>query len=436
MKEIKNRISLKETTHNTFSLMGYFSKSPEVKDIFKGSIGTLNYHDGIAEIELTPAIYSPHEMHDLFHLVENSKDAIIYGCLEDGTFVKLNVFRNIYGALHSPGFSVARYIAIDITFSKIPFVQRQLPAYDHLLVTYDSLNEFGCFVVPKAVGTHEFEGSPFLIEDNDFLKACLVYEWEKHGSRVGFNVNTRVEIEVNVKKNTPRIDAFIKNFSDFLSIINNSKTNITSVRYLNKDGEDVFLHLFSAPHTKRNGSRDYSHGLTSQFNFLNYCGSLEKITNNIFSEDKKFNRMIKNYLYNIDTELNSDSALINYVDAIDIYMNGSRYTNGGKINSLAKKIDFWLKQFPSDLYGLYFDKKLQNSSDEKKDKFIQSIVDTRDYLTHFVKANSAYLIPDNERSKYIKQLRGLIHIYILHIYGVPKKVIASYYREKEINRIS
>lgn len=430
MRETKNKISLKETTHSTFSLMGHFSKSPAEKDIFEGSVGTLKYQDGYAEVELTPMIYTWPNENGARYLVESNKDETLYGCLEDGTFVKLNVFKQIYGIEHFPGFSVCRYIVTDLTFSKVAFTERDLLVYDHLLVTYDSLNEFGCFVVPEAVDTNESKEPPFLIEDNDFLKAYLTYEWKKQGNRVNFNVNTRVEIEVYVKEDVSKSKAFIKGFGDFLSIINNSQINITSVRYINKDGEVVFLHLSSAPHTKRNSSLNYIYGMTSQFNFYNYRDSLKQIAGTISSEDKKLNRMIENYLFNIDGELNNDSALINYVNTIDIYMNGRRYTNGTKISSLAKKMDFWLKQFPLDLYGLYFDKELQDKSDAKRENFIQSLVDTRDYLTHFDKENSPYLISDNERSKYIKQLRGLIHIYILHTYGVPKKVIASYYREK------
>ncbi|MCT0165630.1 hypothetical protein EFM11_10170 [Lactobacillus helveticus] len=47
---------LNETVHSSFSLMGHFSKSPKTKDILGGSTGTLNYHDRIAEVKMTPEL--------------------------------------------------------------------------------------------------------------------------------------------------------------------------------------------------------------------------------------------------------------------------------------------------------------------------------------------------------------------------------------------
>lgn len=117
-------------------------------------------------------------------------------------------------------------------------------------------------------------------------------------------------------------------------------------------------------------------------------------------------------------------------------MNGSRYSDGTRIKKLFKKINFWLEHFPEKLYGLYFDKSKQLANDDKRDAFVHSLVDTRDYLTHFDKKNSPYLISDSDRVTYITQIRALIHIYILHTYGIPDNDIWNYYRRFILDRIS
>lgn len=436
---MKRRIdcNLNETVHSSFSLMGHFSKSPKIKSILKGSTGTLNYHDGVAEVEMTPVItYTIGDKGALLN-VENERDSIIYGYLEDGTYIKFNLFNSTPNVNHLPGFKVVRYEVYDLDFSKNEFTSNNNLTYDHLLVTYDSLNEFGAFVVPELMKKDKLENSPFLIGGDEDFDAYLAYEWKEYGNRVNINLKAQVELEIRIKKSNSKVDAFIRDFSNFLSIINNSTINTTSVRYISKDNNVLRTHLFAGPHTARNGRTDYSYGINSEFNFSNYQDNLKQVIGFILTKkNDQFDKLVQNYLYNIDDDLNLDSALINYVNSIDIYMNGHRYSNGTEIKNLCKKIIFWLKQFPKDLYGLYFNKDKQYTDDDKRHAFIQSLVDTRDYLTHFDKKNSSSLISDSARVTYIKQIRALIHIYILHHYGIPDSSIVNYYHQFIFDRIS
>ncbi|MDA6090158.1 hypothetical protein ODV19_09310 [Lactobacillus amylovorus] len=436
---MKRRIdfSLNETVHSSFSLMGHFSNSPKTEDILEGSTGTLSYHDGLAEVEMTPVIDDKVGNAGAHIDVDNEDDSIIYGCLEDGTYVRFNSFSLTHGIHHAPGFSVAKYVVDDIAFSKHEFDLGNHLTYNHVLVTYDSLNEFGAFVVPVLMKEDKSENPPFFIGGTEDFDVYLTYEWKQYGNRVNINVKAQVELEIRIKRQNSKVDAFIKDFGAFLSIINNSTINATSVRYIDKDGNVLRTHLFAGPHTERNGKTDYSYGISSEFNFGNYQDNLKQIMDFILTEkNAQFDKLVQNYLYNIDDALNLDSALINYVNSIDIYMNGSRYSDGTRIKKLFKKINFWLEHFPEKLYGLYFDKSKQLANDDKRDAFIQSLVDTRDYLTHFDKKNSPYLISDSDRVTYITQIRALVHIYILHTYGIPDNSIWNYYRRFILDRIS
>lgn len=429
--------NLNKTVHSSFSLMGHFSKSPKTKDILEGSTGTLTYHDGVAEVEMTPEITYTFGDDGAFFTVENEEDAIIYGYLEDGTYVRFNSFSTSYDVIHAPGFSVVRYRVSDLDFSKSEFKSDSTLTYDHVLVTYDSLNEFGAFVVPELMKKEKSENPPFFIGGTEDFDVYLTYEWKQYGNRVNINVKAQVELEIRIKRQNSKVDAFIKDFGAFLSIINNSTINATSVRYIDKDGNVLRTHLFAGPHTERNGKTDYSYGISSEFNFGNYQDNLKQIMDFILTEkNDQFDKLVQNYLYNVDDDLNLDSALINYVNSIDIYMNGSRYSDGTRIKKLFKKINFWLEHFPEKLYGLYFDKSKQLANDDKRDAFVHSLVDTRDYLTHFDKKNSPYLISDSDRVTYITQIRALIHIYILHTYGIPDNSIWNYYRRFILDRIS
>lgn len=436
---MKRRIdfSLNETVHSSFSLMGHFSNSPKTEDILEGSTGTLSYHDGLAEVEMTPVIDDKVGNAGAHIDVDNEDDSTIYGCLEDGTYVRFNSFSLTHGIHHAPGFSVAKYVVDDIAFSKHEFDLGNHLTYNHVLVTYDSLNEFGAFVVPVLMKEDKSENPPFFIEGTEDFDVYLTYEWKQYGNRVNINVKAQVELEIRIKRQNSKVDAFIKDFGAFLSIINNSTINATSVRYIDKDGNVLRTHLFAGPHTERNGKTDYSYGISSEFNFGNYQDNLKQIMDFILIEkNAQFDKLVQNYLYNIDDDLNLDSALINYVNSIDIYMNGRRYSDGTRIKKLFKKINFWLEQFPEKLYGLYFDKSKRLADDNKRDAFIQSLVDTRDYLTHFDKKNSPYLISDSDRVTYITQIRALIHIYILHTYGIPDNSIWNYHRHFIFDRIS
>lgn len=437
---MKQRIidySLNETVHSSFSLMGHFSKSPKTKDILEGSTGTLNYHDDIAEVEITPII--DYEVGNAgAHVdVETEDDSTVYGCLEDGTYVRFNSFSLTYGIHHAPGFSVAKYVVDDIDFSKHEFTLDNHLTYDHVLVTYDSLNEFGAFVVPELMKKEKSENPPFYIGGSEDFDVYLTYEWKQYGNRVNVSVKAQVELEIRIKRQNSKVDPFIKDFGAFLSVINNSTINSTSVRYVDKENNVLRTHLFVGPHTERKGKINYSYGIGSDFNFEIYKDKLEKIIDFILTKkDDQFDKLVQNYLYNIDDDLNLDSALINYVNSIDIYMSGRRYSNGTRIKKLFKKINFWLEQFPEKLYGLYFDKSKRLADDDKRDAFIHSLVDTRDYLTHFDKKNSSYLISDSDQVTYITQIRALIHIYILYTYGIPDNNIWNYYRRFILDRIS
>lgn len=436
---MKRRIdfSLNETVHSSFSLMGHFSNSPKTEDILEGSTGTLSYHDGLAEVEMTPVIDDKVGNAGAHIDVDNEDDSTIYGCLEDGTYVRFNSFSLTHGIHHAPGFSVAKYVVDDIAFSKHEFDLGNHLTYNHVLVTYDSLNEFGAFVVPVLMKEDKSENPPFFIGGTEDFDVYLTYEWKQYGNRVNINVKAQVELEIRIKRQNSKVDAFIKDFGAFLSIINNSTINATSVRYIDKDGNVLRTHLFAGPHTERNGKTDYSYGISSEFNFGNYQDNLKQIMDFILIEkNAQFDKLVQNYLYNIDDDLNLDSALINYVNSIDIYMNGSTYSNGTEIQNLRSKIIFWLRQFPEKLYGLYFDKNKQRADDDKRDAFIKSLVDTRDYLTHFDKATSPDLISDSDRGAYIAQIRALIHIYILHTYGIPDDAIWNYHRRFIIDKIS
>lgn len=436
---MKRRIdySLNKIVHSSFSLMGHFSKFPRTKDILEGSTGTLTYHDGVAEVEMTPEITYTFGDDGAFFTIENEEDDIIYGYLEDGTYVRFNSFSTSYDVIHAPGFSVVRYRVSDLDFSKSEFKSDSHLTYDHILVTYDSLNEFGAFVVPELMKKEKSENPPFFIGGSEDFDVYLTYEWKQYCNRVNVSVKAQVELEIRIKRQNSKIDTFIKDFGAFLSVINNSTINATSVRYVDKDNNVLRTHLFVGPHTERNGKTNYSYGIDSDLNLETYKDKLEKIIDFILTKkDDQFDKLVQNYLYNIDNDLNLDSALINYVNSIDIYMNGRRYSDGTRIKKLFKKINFWLEQFPEKLYGLYFDKSKQLADDNKRDAFIQSLVDTRDYLTHFDKKNSPYLISDSDRVTYITQIRALIHIYILHTYGIPDNSIWNYHRHFIFDRIS
>ena len=438
MKKRRINFSLNETVHSLFSLMGHFSKSPKTKDILEGSTGTLNYHDGMAEVEMTPVITYPVGDDGAFLDVWNEEDAIIYGYLEDGTYVRFNSFSTTYDVNHAPGFPVIRYKLSDLDFSKSEFKSDSHLTYDHVLVTYDSLNEFGAFVVPELMKKEKSENPPFFIGGSEDFDVYLTYEWKQYGNRVNVSVKAKVELEIRIKRQNSKIDTFIKDFEAFLSVINNSTINATSVRYVDKDNNVLRTHLFVGPHTERNGKTNYSYGIDSDLNIETYKDKLEKIIDFILTKkNDQFDKLVQNYLYNIDDDLNLDSALINYVNSIDIYMNGSRYTsNNRRISNLHSKIKFWLEQFPGKLYGLCFDEDKQFADDDKRDAFIKSLVDTRDYLTHFDKATSPDLISGSARVTYITQIRALIHIYILHTYGIPDNDIWNYYRRFILDRIS
>ena len=116
------------------------------------------------------------------------------------------------------------------------------------------------------------------------------------------------------------------------------------------------------------------------------------------------------------------------MNSVDIYMHGAKYSNGKVIQDLTSKIKFWLKKLPDELYGIFFDKDKKNAQDIFRSNFIQSLVDTRDYLTHYDKRNSPYLLKNQAKEiKYARVFRTIIHVFLLFSYGVPAKFIKNDY---------
>ncbi|MBW0438096.1 HEPN domain-containing protein [Lactobacillus crispatus] len=431
--------NLRETTHSEFALMGYFSLDSSIDKLLKGSVGKLEYKNGIASIEVATAIQQKSDKSGGTYNIENESDGVIYGILEDGTFVRLNKFHCNHWVRHIPGFSTATYTAYDIDFSKEIFTQNSLLNYSWIKITLDSLSTIGSFIIPD-INQLKGKDQPLVkIGTTDNFDAYLSYEW-KHSNNgiagITYKTNITVDLDLKIKRYSNDAYVFFNNFRNFLSVLNDFQVNITSIRYINEQGNTILLRLYKSSLTDRNGKLDYLNVCHNELYFQEYRDKLLTIFKNINNADNKFNLLVQNYIYNIDDELSLDSALINYVNAVDIYMNGRKYSNGKPIRNLASKFKFWIKELPNTLYSLFFDVEKRDHEDPKIKKFITSIVDTRDYLTHYEKQNSAFLLNDSNRLDYIIFLRALIHVYILYKYGIPENSIKINYEGMELkNRI-
>lgn len=431
--------NLRETTHCEFALMGYFSLDSSIDKLLKGSVGKLEYKNGIASIEVATAIQQESDKSGGTYNIENESDGVIYGILEDGTFVRLNKFHCNQWIHHIPGFSTATYTAYDIDFSKEVFTQNSLLNYSWIKITLDSLSTIGHFIIPDINQLKGKDQQLVKIGTSNNFDTYLSYEWKQSNNGIAgitYKTTINVDLDLKIKNYSITANSFFNKFKNFLSILNDFQINITSIRYIDEKEDTVLLRLYNSNFTDRNKRLDYLNVCPNELYFQKYKAQLSTIIQNIINTDKRFDHLVQNYIYNIDDELNLDSALINYVNSVDIYMNGRKYSNGKTMSCLASKFKFWINELPNKLYGLFFDVEKKGHKDPKIDKFITSIVDTRDYLTHYEKQNSVFLLNDSNQLDYIIFLRSLIRVYILYKYGIPEQNIEINYDGMELkNRI-
>ena len=223
---------------------------------------------------------------------------------------------------------------------------------------------------------------------------------------------------------------YISKFEKFISIINDSRMDITSIRFM-KDKKCIKLRLPYSEVMKENASKDFSSfiyipGLAFKF-YTNELGNVFKTVN---KDDINFNNLINNYIYNINRELNINSSLLDYVNSIEFYMAGKKFKNGKNIKSLNKKISFFIESLPEKLYHLFFEE-AKSKENPTESMFINSVVDTRDYLTHGEKTKSEFLITDFQKQvDYVEFLRNIIRVKILYEYNIPEDIIYQEYSNK------
>lgn len=257
MRRNQLNLDLKETTHSKFSLMGYFSLDSDLKDILRGSVGIFNYKDGVVNIEMTPHIFQKKTNHHGGHSqVKNYKDGIIFGILEDGTFVRLNKFYDKNWVAHIPGFATINYIATDIDFSRKEFTKNDLLSCNYIIITIDSLSQLAAFVVDNE--PLKSKSKSIKIGETSDFEVYLSSARKKIGNEVDYEVHNDVELKLRVKHFNLFTYNFLTKFANFISIVNNNQMNITSVRYLDKREHTCLLHLYNSNFTKRNGKINYS----------------------------------------------------------------------------------------------------------------------------------------------------------------------------------
>lgn len=417
--------NLKETTHSYFKLMGYFGKSS--KQINDEVVGILEYREGLGFLETMPPIYK--QCDDKRFQIESDKDGVLYGYLEDNTYIRLNKFRTSGYKRNLPGLATIHYIITDLDLSKKSFDELNMNKINHAIVEFDALSQYAAFITPNPEElSKNNEKVPFQVGDTENVTLYLSYEWQKKGNRISYNYECKVELEIWPKNENVEIKQICNKIKNFLSILDDSPINIISIRFIDKDKNSLFTNLHYSNFTEQNSSKRFENALYSNLNFDNYKQNLPNIVKNVINSDVQFNRLVQNYIYNINAQLTPDSALINYVNSVDIYMHGAKYSNGKVIQDLTSKIKFWLKKLPDELYGIFFDKDKKNAQDIFRSNFIQSLVDTRDYLTHYDKRNSPYLLKNQAKEiKYARVFRTIIHVFLLFSYGVPAKFIKNDY---------
>lgn len=334
-----------------------------------------------------------------------------------------------------PGLSAIKYVSYETDFSRLPFNKEQEP--DELWITISSLSEIASYIIPQNLESTEILSKQDVriceLTDFDIFLKPLYF---KNNSRMSSSIKTNIALKIKPHKlySEKTILNYISKFEKFISIINDSRMDITSIRFM-KDKKCIKLRLPYSEIMKENASKDFSSfiyipGLAFKF-YTNELGNVFKAVN---KDDINFNNLINNYIYNINRELNINSSLLDYVNSIEFYMAGKKFKNGKNIKSLNKKISFFIESLPEKLYHLFFEE-AKSKENPTESMFINSVVDTRDYLTHGEKTKSEFLITDFQKQvDYVEFLRNIIRVKILYEYNIPEDIIYQEYSNKWGNR--
>ena len=433
MRRNRININLIETTHSDFELMCELRTTPDFENELREEAdtnGIFEFKNGVAQAKVAPMLYinGGQKNGGYFPLVSSSQQ-YIYGFLEDGTYVRLNKYTSSNRRLALPGSSATNYISYETDFSRTSFAKEELA--DDVWITINSLSELASFIIPKELENVETLNNVTkrIVELPAFdLFLKVLYTQKK--TMTSYNVNVNVALEVKPHDGEKEIDIlnFVKKFESFISVINDSQMDITAIKFF-KNKRCTKLRLPYSTVTEENSTKDFSRLCQiSRLNFGYYQENLSDIFKVINDQDIKLNRLVSNYMYNINHELNIDSSLLNYVNSIEFYLRAEKYQNGKNIESLYNKIKCFIERLPNELYCIFFNESI-GPKNTKEISFIKTIVNTRNYLVHGKGEDSAFLLSNfQEKTDYVEFLRHLIRVKILYRYGIPKKIIAQEYK--------
>ena len=247
MKRYRNNTNLNETTHSEFELMGKFGVNPDflerqLRDGF--AIGVFKYKGGKAEVKTTPVLYTKDDKIAGGYLpLTNSIRHCIYGFLEDGTFVRLNTFSSSNHRVTIPGLGAIKYVSYETDFSRLPFNKEQEP--EELWITINSLSEIASYIIPQ-----DLENTEALRKQD--VKICELTDFDiflkllyfKNKTQMSLSIKTNIALKIKPHKpyNEKIILNFVNKFERFISIINDSRMDITSIRFF-KDNKCINLRL-------------------------------------------------------------------------------------------------------------------------------------------------------------------------------------------------
>lgn len=407
-----------KNAYDEFRLLGYFSTSPKTEDILKGSTGILTFKNGEANIELMPSLRKKTDG-GIETLIRDNKDDLLYGLLENGVYIKLEQFQYKKEHIAIDPLSVTYYISYITDFSKEAFTNKDFKCVN-ALIEFEFLDRLSISLFDAPLNMLKNGGEPVNIGIFNGVRYTLQYFVDEEKNRLNVSISSKIKLSMESidKKPIENIEERINQFRSFLSVLCNTNVQILSRRYFNEDYD--FLRLNSV----RTKSASFIPTGVVTFDFYRFKSDFQEILEKIGDCEEKLQHLLQSFVSNIDDHLDISNSFTHYVNAVDLYMNGSTYSDGKKISQLKNKIKFWINSFPEDIRN-YF---LKDSDEEKLDNYIHHLVDTRDYLTHGDKRTSSFLLhEDVERVEYISFFKLLIHAYLLWKYSIPNELIIRYF---------
>lgn len=427
------------TFNDDIDILGKFSLIENVNDWGENKIdGSLIFKNGSARLKILGSFLNPtaDKVETSFTFsgkneLSSSSEAIIYGLLSNGNFIKLESFMLTNTTVGFPGLQTSEYTIF------------RLKVYSHFPKNLNEQMDYYAIDINNLV---HWGALPSFFKDTDYSKvgsSVHLGNFNHHGFLFDLKLqpakfkkpdpNDRHHLEIYNKLNfiikpcnefsSAQLTSVSDDLNEIVTLLIHEPSFIRSIQGFKKNNT-IRTNLIS----NMENFNDLSTYIPqrSKLSFFNLQDEFPEILTNFFARDSELDNVITTVFMNISVKNNIESRLINNSNTIDILYKSAKFTNGKKVKDLLVKIRLFIEDLPLPIKNVFFE------SEESISLFCTQIKNTRDFFTHGI-STRPHILKDIELFSATNKLDWLLATFVYYKLGIPEKNIVDYLQQQPLS---